>query len=1097
MKFFSKIISLLFFLFCFCFSAKANHVVGGNLSWSCLGNGQYVFEVNLTVECSTSLAAPTLQQIGVWNHPTIAAIPINLVSETDLSPSCTQVLGGPNVVTCANQSLGSLKKYTYQSASIAISGVPPAQGFQFTYSQSLRSNLTTNIQSGSGITLHAAMYAYNGLDANPCYDSSPSVSIDAFHLFCLGSSNSIAVGGYDVNGDSLVYSFSEPLGNNLSTGFQPGTQPSYVPWVSGYSASQCLPSNLIQTNNVGPILNSENGEIVFETHTIGQFLMKIKIESFRCGIKIAEINNEIIIQIANCLGANNSPTVSLSSNNLSVFAGDTVNVSIQVNDNDLLQDGSIQEVETYVQGSFLSSIDNSISGCSTLPCPQINSSNPYVSNGLSNIDFSWVTSCDHVSQFCINDSKLYYFHVTSKDDYCSIPKYAKESFSVEVKNVNLVAPPLINCLQVDNNGDVQIKWVPATDTMNSFQEYQFYYSNGTGNYTLIGSDNNINSNSFVHVGANANTQSLSYYLLTISGCGGSFVDYSDTLETIYLTVNNPSNGTAVLQWNHPIPLASIPSNAVYFIEKEYPTNNWTIIDTVNTISLNYIDTITTCDAYLNYRISLHYPGSCNHISNIDGDQFQDQLPPNQPSLSSVGIDSSSGFMIINWNASNSDDTYAYIIQQFSGGVWSILDTVYGGNSILYIDTNTINYSNNIVQYAVAAMDSCLPQPNTSSVGLAHQNIVLSKDYNVCELSVELNWNEYINWNSGVQHYEIYFTTDNVNWNLLSSTTTTSFYYDQLIQEVNYKFLIKAIENNGVFSFSNIIELYTKQPPYPQYSYLSSVSVNGDYIEINYHADQSVIVNGYNLFRSDDNGISFDLIDQDLSLSYPVIFIDEQVDVDQQNYLYKISVTDSCLRDVAVSNIGSSIHLQEVSDDWLVNSFNWSNYAKWENGVEYYEVQTKNNLNGNYQSIISVDSTTFYHSEDVSNYIGTLSNGLFCYQIQASEYQNSYGFKSTSLSNELCINKDPKIYVPNAFIISGINNKWKPVVNLIDFTNYNAQIYNRLGQLVFETNDYDQGWDGTIINTTTIAPLGVYLYTIEFKNGRGDFLRKQGHVTLVR
>ena len=171
MKFFSKIVSLLFFLFCFCFSAKANNVVGGNLSWSCLGNGQYVFEVNLTVECSTSLAAPTLQQIGVWNHPTIAAIPINLVSEIDLSPSCTQVLGGPTVVTCANQSVGSLKKYTYQSASIAISGVPPAQGFQFTYSQSLRSNLTTNIQPGSGITLHAAMYTYNGLDADPCYDS--------------------------------------------------------------------------------------------------------------------------------------------------------------------------------------------------------------------------------------------------------------------------------------------------------------------------------------------------------------------------------------------------------------------------------------------------------------------------------------------------------------------------------------------------------------------------------------------------------------------------------------------------------------------------------------------------------------------------------------------------------------------------------------------------------------------------------------------------------------------------------------------------------------------------------------------------------------
>jgi gliding motility-associated-like protein len=1092
-----KIISLFFTVLWLTFPAKANHVIGGNLSWSCLGNGQYVFEVNLTVECSTSLVAPTQQQIGVWNHPTIAAIPINFINETDLSPTCNQVAGGSAILTCANQSVGSLKKYTYQSSPINVSGVPPTQGYQFTYSQSSRSNLITNIQPGSGITLHAAMYAYNGLNADPCYDSSPSIAIDSYHLFCVGSSNEIVVGGYDVNGDSLVYSFSEPLNNNITTTFQPGTQPSNVTWATGYSLNQCLPSSTMQANNVGPILNNENGEVVFETYNIGQFLMKIKVESFRCGIKIAEINNEIIIQIANCTGSNNAPSISLNSNNFSVFAGDTVNVSVQVNDNDLLQDGTNQEVETYVQGSFLSSIDNSIGGCSQLPCPQINTSNPSVSNGLSTIDFSWVTSCDHVSQFCINDSKLYYFHVSAKDNYCSIPKYANESFSVEVKNVNPVASPSIKCLQVDNNGDVLINWVPASDTMNSFQEYQFYYSNGTGNYSLIGSENNINANSFIHTGANANSQSLSYYLITVSGCGGAYVDYSDTLETIYISVNNPSNGTAVLQWNHPLPVATIPSNARYLIEKEYPANFWTIIDTVNTSGLNYIDTVTTCDAYLNFRISLYIPGNCNHVSNIDGDQFQDQLPPSQPTLSSVSIDSSSGHMIVNWGASNSDDTYAYIIQQFSGGVWSILDTVYGANSVFYIDTNTINYYNSIVQYAVAAMDSCLPQPNTSSVGLAHQNMVLSKDYNVCELSVELNWNEYINWTNGVQQYEIYYSIDGVNWSLLSSTNSTTFYFDQLSAELNYSFLVKAVENNGVFSFSNIIELYSKQPPSPQFSYLSSVNVIDGFIEVSYHADQSVSVMGYNLFRSDDNGISFELIDQDLSLSYPVLFIDEQVDVNQQNYLYKISVTDSCLRDVAFSNIGSSIYLDEVPDEWLVNSFNWSNYAKWENGVEHYDVLTKNNLNSVFQTLTNVDSSTLSYSEDISNYIGTLSNGEFCYQIAALENQNSYGFKSTSLSNELCINKDPKVYVPNALVVSGINNNWKPVVNLIDFNNYNVQIYNRLGQLVFETNDYAQGWDGTILNSNALAPLGVYLYMIEFQNGRGDFLRKQGHITVVR
>ena len=87
-------------LFCLAFSAKANHVIGGNLSWSCLGNGQYVFEVNLSVECSTSLLSRNQQQIGVWNHPSIASIPNNLINETDLSPNCNPVVGGTNVLTC-------------------------------------------------------------------------------------------------------------------------------------------------------------------------------------------------------------------------------------------------------------------------------------------------------------------------------------------------------------------------------------------------------------------------------------------------------------------------------------------------------------------------------------------------------------------------------------------------------------------------------------------------------------------------------------------------------------------------------------------------------------------------------------------------------------------------------------------------------------------------------------------------------------------------------------------------------------------------------------------------------------------------------------
>ncbi|MDD2983319.1 MAG: gliding motility-associated C-terminal domain-containing protein [Crocinitomicaceae bacterium] len=55
------------------------------------------------------------------------------------------------------------------------------------------------------------------------------------------------------------------------------------------------------------------------------------------------------------------------------------------------------------------------------------------------------------------------------------------------------------------------------------------------------------------------------------------------------------------------------------------------------------------------------------------------------------------------------------------------------------------------------------------------------------------------------------------------------------------------------------------------------------------------------------------------------------------------------------------------------------------------------------------------------------------------------------------------YVPNAFTPNGdeLNQQFKPVIySGIDVNNYEFYIYNRWGQLIFESHDVDFGWDGT-------------------------------------
>lgn len=55
-----------------------------------------------------------------------------------------------------------------------------------------------------------------------------------------------------------------------------------------------------------------------------------------------------------------------------------------------------------------------------------------------------------------------------------------------------------------------------------------------------------------------------------------------------------------------------------------------------------------------------------------------------------------------------------------------------------------------------------------------------------------------------------------------------------------------------------------------------------------------------------------------------------------------------------------------------------------------------------------------------------------------------------------------IFVPNTFTPNGdgINDLFSPICNGILNGNYNLKIYNLGGEVIFETSNPDQDWDGT-------------------------------------
>ena len=93
------------------------------------------------------------------------------------------------------------------------------------------------------------------------------------------------------------------------------------------------------------------------------------------------------------------------------------------------------------------------------------------------------------------------------------------------------------------------------------------------------------------------------------------------------------------------------------------------------------------------------------------------------------------------------------------------------------------------------------------------------------------------------------------------------------------------------------------------------------------------------------------------------------------------------------------------------------------------------------------------------------------------------------------------YVPNTFTPDGdaFNNIFQPVFTSgFDPFDFNMLIFNRWGEVIFETNDASVGWNGTYLSGQGLVQDGTYTWRIEFKQTKNDKrLMKTGHVSILR
>ena len=505
-------------------------------------------------------------------------------------------------------------------------------------------------------------------------------------------------------------------------------------------------------------------------------------------------------------------------------------------------------------------------------------------------------------------------------------------------------------------------------------------------------------------------------------------------------------------------------------------------------------------------------------------------------------------MIVNF-AENQDDNFSHIEvwQQPEDGLsyWLAAD--------LNIDSLSPNYyvheygspglsaSTFINNYYIQQTDSCGYESDTS---INHSSILLSaisENYQ----DIEISWTRYKGWHHIIEDqiivldttvnikYEVYRSENNLDFERILTVIDTlpylpfmdlSFtYIDKDLCNLNYTYYVLAKHPfiDEFQSRSNKVNLEPMFVDFTQSPTLSYSTVNlFDLFTVNGQVIEDYIVTEWEEWdQSDMNYYKIDRYDayygwqEEVGIMDDSLFVDYDVDLYNDEYLYRVSYHDECGNSSPESNFGSNILLKGTQHKSHYD-LNWNAYKNWEGGVRNYIIEYYQHQDNAWIDLETLSGTTLdYIDNDLQKDSLSIAydfiHGVdtsYCYRVKAISYSDIMSY-----SNEYCFIAEPTNYFPNAFSPNndGINDTFEyrfnsyqnpnnPIIRTSSFVkSINLQIFNKWGNLVFETNDLDFQWDGTYQNNGEVCPQGAYVISYEMIGFNESVISDKGIIYLLR
>lgn len=472
----------------------------------------------------------------------------------------------------------------------------------------------------------------------------------------------------------------------------------------------------------------------------------------------------------------------------------------------------------------------------------------------------------------------------------------------------------------------------------------------------------------------------------------------------------------------------------------------------------------------------------------------DSLIPLPATLRSVSVEN--GSVVINWEDSPSPEVIGYIISREVPGVGSVvLDTIFSGNT--YQDDGA---SPGIQQetYFIEAIDPC---GNKSIVAAPHSTILLeAKDFDdPCIRSVTLSWTPYIGWGNGVASYQIYEAGDSTSWELVGTVdgAQSEFEYETRENGREYCFSVLAIENNGDQEARSNTVCATAMINDPvETLVMANATVQNGEVTISWYWNTNALIDSYTLQRASGNSTFAGVFTQPPTppLQNLNTYTDSGINPSDDTYLYQVLTTDACGVEVT-SNAAATILLEAEGANGI-NTLTWSPYTNAQGTLLGYRVFRVEG--GAPTEVGFFDANTLSAADEVN--LSDPEAAQACYFVEAEatvDIGAELPVEIASRSNIGCALQTAKVYVPNAFSPNGdgANDVFRPYLQFGAPLAYELRVFDRWGGLVFESQDYNTGWDGMRLSEP--MNVGAYAYQLRIVQADGTLIERSGEIYLMR